>query len=378
MFEKVDSIYKKPSDIITPEVISDLPKVDLTRPFQPAISYNNIKRLPSPLPEYLRQRQSMPQQDLGVQIPVEDKIIYGDNPIKRLPSPETSGISSLPKGKIAFGEGFTVKGGSIRKGYNKSTGFILRTTPESEPMHVYVDTNGKHFIYEGSNKKFLSKDVSADISKFSNQGTLNNPIIGKFNPLNKPQGKDMGVNIGKLAAPVLIAGGLLLSSSQAEAKSRPDDSKRLALSPMNYTIQEEGFRGKKYKDSRGINTIGIGFNLQDSSIRAMIPKDVLYGRRAMTKEEAVVIFKKAYSKAIAGARSVAQNSWDKMSEHQRKALIDLTYNMGYTKVRGFDKMVDAIHKKDWERASKEMLNSKYAEQVPNRARRNSILIKMVK
>jgi len=153
------------------------------------------------------------------------------------------------------------------------------------------------------------------------------------------------------------------------------DKTRLSLPNHDYTKKEEGYRDRPYKDSKGILTIGYGFNMQEPGISALIPKDVKSGKRALTKKEADDIFNKAYTIAEQDAIKFSGESWDSMNKQQKKALIDMSYQLGGAKLSGFKELKKAIKSEDWERASKEILNSKYArEDAPNRARRNSKLM----
>ena len=49
----------------------------------------------------------------------------------------------------------------------------------------------------------------------------------------------------------------------------------------------------------------------------------------------------------------------------------MCFNMGSPRVSKFKKMLGALKVQDYQTASKEMLDSKWANQVPNRARRLS-------
>ena len=49
------------------------------------------------------------------------------------------------------------------------------------------------------------------------------------------------------------------------------------------------------------------------------------------------------------------------------ALVNMTFNIGITRLVKFRKMWEAIGDDDWEKASLEALDSKWAEQVGNRA-----------
>jgi lysozyme len=55
-------------------------------------------------------------------------------------------------------------------------------------------------------------------------------------------------------------------------------------------------------------------------------------------------------------------------------MIDMTFNLGLTRLLYFKKMIAAINARDYTEASKQMLDSRWARQVGNRA---STLAKMM-
>ena len=60
---------------------------------------------------------------------------------------------------------------------------------------------------------------------------------------------------------------------------------------------------------------------------------------------------------------------DKLPEEVKLILCNMMYNLGYTRLSKFSKLKLAVNKGDWESASKEMHDSKWRVQVPNRAER---------
>jgi lysozyme len=65
------------------------------------------------------------------------------------------------------------------------------------------------------------------------------------------------------------------------------------------------------------------------------------------------------------------NRFDDLPEKAQLVLIDMCYNLGLSKLLNFENMLDAIDAKDWEKASAELLDSRYAAQVKRRARINA-------
>ncbi len=60
-------------------------------------------------------------------------------------------------------------------------------------------------------------------------------------------------------------------------------------------------------------------------------------------------------------------SFDELSPNRQKALIDMMFNLGYTRLGKFIKMRKAIANGDYAEAASQMLDSKWAKQVKGRA-----------
>jgi lysozyme len=127
------------------------------------------------------------------------------------------------------------------------------------------------------------------------------------------------------------------------------------LAPPNNLIdqikRDEGYSPTAYRDSRGILTIGYGFNIET----APIPDDV---------SNYWLISKVA---AVQRALS-AQLPWsDGLDAPRRAVLQNMAYNLGVVGLLAFGKMLTAAHSGNWTLAAAEMRASKWAEQVGPRA-----------
>ena len=61
------------------------------------------------------------------------------------------------------------------------------------------------------------------------------------------------------------------------------------------------------------------------------------------------------------------SSWSALSAPRQGAIIDMAYELGRHRLRGFIHLRAALVTGDWQRARDEALNSEWAKQVPNRA-----------
>ena len=65
--------------------------------------------------------------------------------------------------------------------------------------------------------------------------------------------------------------------------------------------------------------------------------------------------------------------WRRLSDTRQEALADMCFNLGVQRLSGFRKMLIALRAGQWQEAAKECLDSRYARQVGNRAKRNAFV-----
>lgn len=112
----------------------------------------------------------------------------------------------------------------------------------------------------------------------------------------------------------------------------------------------EGVKLKPYRCTAGKLTIGVGRNLDDVGI---------------SMEEADLLLKNDINNVI--RRCIGLSFWSELSENRKIVLIDMVFNLGWTRFLGFKKTIDLIAKGKYAQASVEMLNSAWAKQVGKRA-----------
>ena len=137
-------------------------------------------------------------------------------------------------------------------------------------------------------------------------------------------------------------------------------------------IVAEGLRLQVYKDTLGIDTIGIGRNLEDRGITKEeldwmdIPNiDVVY---EMGITEADAVYLATNDVQIVEEELVrAHPCVDRLDSVRQLILIDMAFNMGVPRLCKFKKMWAAVECGDYPTAAKEMLDSRWAKQVKGRA-----------
>jgi lysozyme len=114
-----------------------------------------------------------------------------------------------------------------------------------------------------------------------------------------------------------------------------------------------------YTDSVGKTTIGVGRNLTDNGI---------------TQDEAFTLLDNDIDQALEDAKSLVSNFND-LGDVRQRVLVDMSFNLGRARLKGFKKMLAAIESGMFTTATREMLDSKWARQVGSRATRLSSMMK---
>jgi len=145
---------------------------------------------------------------------------------------------------------------------------------------------------------------------------------------------------------------------------------------LDYIINNEGFRNKAYTDTKGVNTVGYGFAYNDPIAKKYIPQSVWDGKVSLDHQTAQKVLLERIALAESDAEKfVGAETYKNLSDNQRLALTDMSYNLGSTRLRKFKKMKEGFQEGDYKKASKELLDSKYAKNdVPMRALRNASLV----
>lgn len=148
---------------------------------------------------------------------------------------------------------------------------------------------------------------------------------------------------------------------------------------IDQLILHEGMVLEVYQDHLGIDTIGVGRNLEDRGITD--------GELAFMNMLRAEIYEQGITEAH--ARFLLSNDIDIVEEELRNAhecierlddvririLLDMAFNMGVPRLCKFKNMWAGIHDGDYVRASAEMLDSRWATQVGRRATRLSEAMK---
>jgi len=133
------------------------------------------------------------------------------------------------------------------------------------------------------------------------------------------------------------------------------------MSLIDSIKQHEGYRSKVYDDSLGIPTIGYGFAIKDLELDQDIC-DLILERKVKDLKDRI---KKKFS-------------WYRyMPPTIKDIVVEMCYQLGVYGFSCFKKTISYLQNKEWEKASVEMLDSRWAVQTPRRARELSEIVKGV-
>jgi len=123
-------------------------------------------------------------------------------------------------------------------------------------------------------------------------------------------------------------------------------------------IREEGLKLKPYTCTADKLTIGVGRNIEDRGISEATAMQML--------DEDINI--------CLAELNVTINNFERLPEPVQMTLVDLCFNLGLKRLLAFKKTLKYIQEGlitgNYTKAAVELLDSAYARQVPNRAKRN--------
>ena len=142
----------------------------------------------------------------------------------------------------------------------------------------------------------------------------------------------------------------------------------------------EGLELRVYKDSLGIDTIGIGRNLEGRGISKAeldhmdFPSiDAVY-EHGITEADAYYLASNDIA-IVEDELARAKPCVYDLDAVRQLIVMDMAFNMGVPRLCKFKKMWNAIHENNFDAASIEMMDSRWARQVKSRAKKLSDAMK---
>ncbi len=116
---------------------------------------------------------------------------------------------------------------------------------------------------------------------------------------------------------------------------------------------DEGRRRRLYKDTVGKLTIGVGRNIEDRGLR---------------DDEIDLMLSNDIDEAVGIARALIP-TFDELDDVRQEVCANMALNLGMTRLGGFKQFIAALMRFDFQRATAEMMDSKWYEQVGARGKR---------
>ena len=125
--------------------------------------------------------------------------------------------------------------------------------------------------------------------------------------------------------------------------------------------EHEGYRNKVYLDSLGKRTVGVGH---------LCVEDFWEDGKEYEEKFHLTILEHDLKSAIKSAEELCSKCPD-LKDQAKEIIVEMVFQLGKTGVSKFRNMWKALKGPDYPTAAKEMLDSRWAKQTPNRAKEMS-------
>ena len=124
----------------------------------------------------------------------------------------------------------------------------------------------------------------------------------------------------------------------------------------------EGVETYAYKCSENKTTIGVGRNVDKN------------GGLGLSNDEVDYLLQNDINRIILELDS--EYSWySDLDDVRQNAMIDISFNLGQTRLRAFKKALAAMSEGDWDEAADQFMDSRWSEQVGIRAKNLTEMIR---
>ena len=117
--------------------------------------------------------------------------------------------------------------------------------------------------------------------------------------------------------------------------------------------RHEGVRSHVYLCSAGYETLGVGRNISESGL-------------GITEDEIDFLLMNDITR-VKQELTDTYFWFPALNEARQDAMIDICFNLGLTRLRGFVKAIEAMSREQFDIAADEFMDSRWATQVGNRA-----------
>jgi len=132
---------------------------------------------------------------------------------------------------------------------------------------------------------------------------------------------------------------------------------------MKELIMDEGYKYEIYLDHLGYPTLGVGHLITE--------KDEEHGKEVGTAvhDERITECLNNDIEIVCQELDTYEPWWRGLDDNRQRILANMCFNLGYPRLKGFKKFLHALQLKKFEEAAIEMMDSKWATQVGDRAKR---------
>ena len=126
-------------------------------------------------------------------------------------------------------------------------------------------------------------------------------------------------------------------------------------------IKDEGYKYEIYLDHLGYPTFGVG--------HLVLEKDEEHGKPVGTpvSEERILECLSKDIDIVCDELDMKDPWWRNLDDNRQRVMANMCFNLGHQRLSNFKKFIGAMQISDWETAAVEMMDSKWAGQVGNRA-----------
>ncbi len=121
-------------------------------------------------------------------------------------------------------------------------------------------------------------------------------------------------------------------------------------------------------------TVGIGHKVLPDDPEYGLPVHGAYDdvseEESITEDRCYVLFQQDVQIAIGGCQKIYGN-WEELPQEMQHVLVNMCFQLGQGGLSKFKNFKTAVEDYQWQRASEEMLDSRWAGQTPERAQRLS-------
>ena len=132
---------------------------------------------------------------------------------------------------------------------------------------------------------------------------------------------------------------------------------------VNELIMDEGYKTETYEDHLGYLTLGVGHLVLDTDPEIKQPLGT------PVSEERILQCLNDDIDNVCNELDRNMPWWKNLDDNRQRVLANMCFNLGCPRLSNFKKFLAAVQTGNWEEAAEEMMDSKWAIQVGNRAKR---------